>query len=97
MTKTDRIMQPIPEPKTGQIWQHLKSGRLYRILATEIEMAGRLRHQNPGGCLHTYECLSTGRIYCRLTSQWEDEQSDFKQIQFAKSRAGELVMIGGGL
>ena len=69
--------------EAGQIYRH-RNGFLYKILATKIEMAGQLRHQNPSGYVHVYQCMSSGKVYARLTDFWEREMVSFKRVELTK-------------
>lgn len=86
------IMKEIPKPEVGQLWQH-RNGFLYRIIAVKIEAAGQLRHQNPSGYLHMYECVRSGKIYARLTDHWEKEMQSFQRVELAKSRSGGEIVV----
>lgn len=81
--RENAVIKPIPSPEVGQIWQH-RNGLLYRILLIKVEAAGELRHQNPSGYLHMYECMKTGKLYARLTDLWEKEMQSFKLIKPSK-------------
>jgi len=87
-----RIMRKLPQPEVGQLWQH-RNGLLYRIIAVKIEAAGQLRHQNPSGYLHMYECVRSGKVYARLTDHWEKEMQSFQRVELAKCRSGEEVVV----
>jgi len=86
------IMKKLPQPEVGQLWQH-RNGLLYRITAVRIEAAGQLRHQNPSGYLHMYECVRSGKVYARLTDHWEKEMQSFQRVELAKNRSGGEVVI----
>lgn len=86
------IMKKLPQPEVGQLWQH-RNGLLYRITAVRIEAAGQLRHQNPSGYLHMYECVRSGKVYARLTDHWEKEMQSFQRVELAKNRSGEEIVI----
>ena len=86
------IMKKLPQPEVGQLWQH-RNGLLYRITAVRIEAAGQLRHQNPSGYLHMYECVRSGKVYARLTDHWEKEMQSFQRVELAKNRSGGEIVI----
>lgn len=86
------IMKKLPQPEVGQLWQH-RNGLLYRITAVRIEAAGQLRHQNPSGYLHMYECVRSGKVYARLTDHWEKEMQSFQRVELTKNRSGEEIVI----
>lgn len=68
---------PVPQPEVGQLYRHKRTGRQYRILTTGIEAAGHLRQLYPTGYLHLYICVTTGKLFARLTHEWEVESTAF--------------------
>ncbi len=65
-------------PHVGQVYQHNRTGRKYRVMLVDVECAGHLRHLVPAGDnFHVYQCESTKKLYARLTTKWEEERHGF--------------------
>lgn len=79
------VLRELPRPEVGQLWKH-RNGFIYEIILVNVELAGKLRHENPCGNLFVYRCLSNGKAYARMIYCWDLEMQSFELVKPAKQK-----------